>query len=34
VFHGDKTNCKVINALQTLENPRTTVRSPKRPRRA
>lgn len=31
-FHGDKTNCKVVNALDTLENPRITVKTSKRPR--
>jgi len=33
VFHGDKTNCKVINALDRLHDPRTTVKPPKLPHR-
>lgn len=28
VFHGDKTNCKVEDAVKALNNPRTKVKSP------
>ena len=28
VFHGDKTNCKVQDAVQALNDPRTKVKAP------
>jgi len=28
VFHGDKTNCKVWNAVEALNNPKTKVKAP------
>ena len=28
VFHGDKTNCKVQDAVQALNDPKTKVKAP------
>jgi hypothetical protein len=28
VFHGDKTNCKIWNAVEALNDPKTKVKPP------